>query len=184
MIVRALPPAVAAVGVFVDRPPDEVVAIAERAGLQIIQLHGNEPTEQLLALTHFQLIRAFRLRAAIDWVAVSEYLDQARSVGRVPDAVLIDAYVAGQPGGTGSTIMSEVLDAIPRLSLPRLILAGGLTPENVAARTARVRPWMVDVASGVEFEPGRKDPEKVVRFIQAVRSASLGTPHDSRPVPT
>ncbi len=134
LIVRALPPAVAAVGVFVDRSPDEVVAIAARAGLRIVQLHGDEPTEHLLALSHFELIRAFRLRAAADWVAVSEYLDRARSVGRVPESVLIDAYVAGQPGGTGATIVSDVLDAIPRLSLPRLILAGGLTPENVAAQ--------------------------------------------------
>ena len=77
-----------------------------------------------------------------------EYLDRAQALGRLPDAVLIDAYVPGQPGGTGVIVADEVLDSIP--PLPRLILAGGLTPENVAARVARVRPWMVDVASGVE----------------------------------
>ena len=100
---------------------------------------------------------------------MSDYLARARAIGRLPDAILIDAYVAGQSGGTGATVASDVLDCIP--PLPRLILAGGLTPENVAAKVALVRPWMVDVASGVESSPGRKDPAKVAAFVKAAQSA-------------
>ena len=87
--------------------------------------------------------------------------------GRLPDAVLLDAYVPGQAGGTGQTIDAKLLAALP--PLPPVILAGGLTPENVAARIALVRPWMVDVASGVESAPGCKDPARVDAFLRAVR---------------
>jgi phosphoribosylanthranilate isomerase len=81
--------------------------------------------------------------------------------------VLVDAHVPGQEGGTGQSITGDVLAALP--PLPRLILAGGLTPHNVAERVARVRPWMVDVASGVENTPGCKDPARVAAFVRAVR---------------
>jgi phosphoribosylanthranilate isomerase len=168
-ILAALPPSLSAVGVFVDRRAAEVADLSHGLGLKIIQLHGNEPPEDLLALSHLQVIRAFRLKLASDWMVVNDYLRQAGSNGRMPDAVLIDAYVADMPGGTGATVASEVLDAMP--PLPRLILAGGLTPENVAAKVARVRPWMVDVAGGVESSPGRKDPAKVAAFVKAARSA-------------
>jgi len=168
-IIGVLPPSVAPVGVFVNRPAAEVADVAEYLGLEIVQLHGQEPVEDLLALGELQLIRAFRLGQPSDWRTVVDYLARAHSIGRVPDAVLIDAYVAGQPGGTGATVAADVLDCIP--PLPRLILAGGLTPENVAAKVARVQPWMVDVASGVESIPGRKDPAKVTAFVKAARSA-------------
>ncbi len=78
--------------------------------------------------------------------------------------MLVDAFVPGMAGGTGMMIDASLLDDRP--PLPRLILAGGLTPENVAERIARVRPWMVDVASGVESAPGRKDPAAVAAFIR------------------
>ena len=94
-------------------------------------------------------------------------LDDCRALGRLPDAVLLDAYVPGQAGGTGQTIDAKLLAALP--PLPPVILAGGLTPENVAARIALVRPWMVDVASGVESAPGCKDPARVAAFLRAVR---------------
>jgi phosphoribosylanthranilate isomerase len=100
---------------------------------------------------------------------MGEYLARAEALGRGPDAVLVDAYVPGRAGGTGTAIVDELLSLIP--PHPHLILAGGLTPENVAGRCRAVRPWMVDVASGVESSPGRKDPGKVRRFIQAVKSA-------------
>jgi phosphoribosylanthranilate isomerase len=166
-IVAALPPTCSAVGLFVDRPPAEVAAIARRVGLRFVQLHGNEPPEDLLALAHLTLVRAFRLadRAAVD--CMTSYLQRAGELGRIPDAVLVDGYVTGQHGGTGQTIDLDVLDHLPSLS--RLILAGGLTSENVAARIARVHPWMVDVASGVESSPGRKDLPRVRAFVRAVR---------------
>jgi phosphoribosylanthranilate isomerase len=82
---------------------------------------------------------------------------------------MIDAHVAGQVGGTGALIAQELLDRRP--ALPRLILAGGLTPENVSERIARVQPWMVDVASGVESAPGRKNRIAVAAFIRAAHGA-------------
>jgi phosphoribosylanthranilate isomerase len=81
----------------------------------------------------------------------------------------VDAFVPGQAGGTGKTIALDLLDRLP--PLPRLILAGGLEPGNVAGLVARVRPWMVDVASGVESSPGRKDPGKVAAFLAACRGS-------------
>jgi phosphoribosylanthranilate isomerase len=170
-IVTALPPSVSPVGVFVDRPAAEIAALARSLGLQIVQLHGEEPPEDLLALGHLQLIKAFRLSRAAGWSTVIDYVERARNLGRVPDAILIDAYVPGQAGGTGASVEDELLDAIP--PLPRLILAGGLTVENVAAKVARVRPWMVDVASGVESAPGRKDSARVAAFVRAAKSAGF-----------
>jgi phosphoribosylanthranilate isomerase len=169
-IIAALPASVEAVGLFVDRPAVEVADVAERLGLRVVQLHGQEPPDDLLALNHLFLVRAFRLGDAAAVARMSAYLEECRALGRLPDAVLVDAFVAGQPGGTGKEIADEVLDLLPSLRLSRLILAGGLTPENVGARLERVRPWMVDVASGVESAPGRKDPARVAAFVRAVRT--------------
>jgi phosphoribosylanthranilate isomerase len=166
-IVAALPAHASAVGVFVDRPAAEVADIAARTGIKIIQLHGQEREEDLVALQSFEVVRAFRLDRAAAWARVIDYVARAGAISRRADAILIDAYVPGQPGGTGSLVADEVIDSIP--PLPRLILAGGLTPENVAERAARARPWMVDVASGVESSPGCKDLGRVEAFMRAVR---------------
>jgi phosphoribosylanthranilate isomerase len=168
-IVAALPESVEAVGVFVDWPATEVAEFAESLGLSIVQLHGQEPPEDLLKLERFRVIRAFRLGNASAWDHVSRYLEQAKALDHPLEGVLVDAYVAGQPGGTGASIADEILDRMP--PLPRLILAGGLTPGNVAGRVARIRPWMVDVASGVESSPGRKDAGAVAAFVRAARGA-------------
>ena len=170
-IITALPDSVDPVGVFVDRPPTEVAGLAERLGLGIVQLHGQEPPEDLVVLEHLRVIRAFRLRSTADWDRVSDYLMRADALGRPLHSVLVDAYVANQPGGTGALIAAAILDHRP--PLPRLILAGGLTPGNVAERVGRVRPWMVDVASGVESAPGRKDLAAVAAFVRAAHGASL-----------
>lgn len=164
-IIAALPATSQAVGLFVNSPPREVAGIAARLGLQIVQLHGDEPPEHLLELAQFQIIRAFRLADLDSVVQMEAYLERADRLGRLPDAVLVDAYAGALRGGTGQTIALDVLNHLPRLS--RLILAGGLTPENVAERVARVRPWMVDVSSGVESSPGRKDPQRVASFVRA-----------------
>jgi phosphoribosylanthranilate isomerase len=166
-IVSELPGTTEPVGLFVDRPPHEVAALAERVGLSIVQLHGNEPPSDLVSLGHLRIVRAFRLADSASVARMTTFLQEAAALGRLPDAVLIDAYVPGQPGGTGATIAWELLDRLP--PLPHLILAGGLTPENVGERIARVRPWMVDVASGVESAPGRKDLARVDAFIEGVR---------------
>lgn len=167
-ILAALPDGVTAVGVFVDRPPAEVADLAGRLGLDVVQLHGREPVEDLAALHAFRVIRAFRLRSAEGWRAVSDFLSRAEALGHPADGALVDAYVPGVPGGTGTAIDDSLLEARP--PLPRLILAGGLTPANVAERVSRVRPWMVDVASGVESAPGRKDPQRIAAFLRAARS--------------
>jgi phosphoribosylanthranilate isomerase len=166
-IVSALPAACIPVGLFVDRPVGEVAETAAAVGLRVVQLHGDEPPEDLGALGLLQIVKAFRLGgvAAVDRMAA--YLRRASELGRAPDAVLIDGYATGLAGGTGRAIAWDVLDRLP--PLPRLVLAGGLTPENVGERVARVRPWMVDVASGVESSPGRKDPARVAAFIRAAR---------------
>jgi len=166
-IIAALPAGVEAVGVFVDRPPAEVAEVAARLGLRIVQLHGQEPPEDLLALAHLDIVRAYRLGDAAAVARMASDLEACRSLGRPPDAVLVDACVPGQAGGTGQSIAVDLLAALP--PLPRLILAGGLNPDNVAERIATVRPWMVDVASGVETSPGCKDPARVAAFLSAAR---------------
>jgi phosphoribosylanthranilate isomerase len=167
-IVAALPASCEAVGLFVDRPPGEVAKIADRIGLRIIQLHGHEPPEDLPALSHLTIVRAFRIGDAVGIARMRNYIAFANQLGREPDAILVDADVAGELGGTGTTIALELFDEVPRL--PRLILAGGLTPENVSKRVSLIRPWMVDVASGVESSPGRKDLERVAAFVRAARA--------------
>ncbi len=178
-IVAALPEGATPVGVFVDRPPAEVAEIADRVGLRIVQLHGDEPIEDLSALRDWPVVRAFRIRTVDDWSAVARFVESAEAMGHPLAGVLVDAYVPGLPGGTGLAIDWTLLDVAP--PLPRMILAGGLTPENVAERVARVRPWMVDIASGVESSPGRKNLEAVDALVRSVRSVRVApTPPESR----
>jgi phosphoribosylanthranilate isomerase len=173
-IVAALPPSVAPVGVFVDCPVDEVVDIASRTGISVVQLHGHESPEVVGLLRPLRVVKAFRLESYAAWARVVDYLAQSTVLGCPPAAVLIDAHVAGKLGGTGQTIDDDLLDGRPPLH--HLILAGGLTPDNVAERIRRFRPWMVDVASGVESTPGLKDPHKLAAFVRAVKLASSGLP--------
>jgi phosphoribosylanthranilate isomerase len=179
-IVAALPASVSPVGVFVELPIAQVADFAARIGLKIVQLHGRESPEAIGLLRPLRVVKAFRLESYAAWARVVDYLAQAETLGCRPDAVLIDAYVPGKPGGTGRTIDSDLLESRPPLD--RLILAGGLTPENVAEHVRRVRPWMVDVASGVESAPGSKDLSKVAAFVQAVRLASRALAGGARPV--
>jgi phosphoribosylanthranilate isomerase len=152
-----LPATCEGVGLFVDRPPVEVAETARSVGLKIVQLHGSEPPEDFLTLGDFSIVRAFRLGDKSAISAMNTYLERAASLGRPPDAVLVDGYVAGQAGGTGRSIALDLLDLLP--PLPRLILG----------RVVRARPWMVDVASGVESSPGQKDPARVAAFVKAAR---------------
>ena len=166
-IVASLPAGCEAVGLFVDRPAGEVAEMAEWVGLRIVQLHGSEPVGVIKELGHLTVIRAFRIGDEEAIARMLAYLDRARVLGRAPDAVLVDADVAGEAGGTGQSISVGLLERLP--PLPRLILAGGLSPENVGERVERVRPWMVDVASGVEISPGRKDAARVAAFVRGAR---------------
>jgi phosphoribosylanthranilate isomerase len=170
-LIASLPPSISPVGVFVDRPAAEVADLSHHLGLKMVQLHGRESPEYLQSLGQLKVIRAFRLGGSSAWALVSEYLARAEVLGCPPDAILIDSYVDGHPGGTGATVGGDVLDSMP--PLPRLILAGGLTPANVAAKVERFRPWMVDVASGVESAPGQKDPELITSFVRAAKIARV-----------
>jgi phosphoribosylanthranilate isomerase len=168
-LLRALPPFVDAVGVFVGLKIRQISAIANPLGLSTVQTFADpdDPADSF----PFRLIAAFRVKDGAGLDEVTRYLNQCREAGILPRAVLIDAHVEGQFGGTGKAAPWELLVNF-RPGVP-LILAGGLTPDNVAAAIRIVRPWAVDVASGVELSPGRKDPDKVRRFIENVRNAEF-----------
>ena len=157
-ISAAVPRGVCRVGVFVDAARADIARLVEAIGLDAVQFHGDEDAEQCRGWT-CKTIKAVRVRDAAS-LASAAALDV--------DFILADAYVAGLPGGTGQRVPAEWLVGLPS---ERLILAGGLTPENVVDAIRAVRPAMVDVASGVERAPGIKDPEKVERFIANVRLA-------------
>ncbi len=166
-IMRELPAFTAAVGVFVGMPLRQVCAIAFQLGLRGVQTYDEQPpTEDTFPFAH---VPAFRVKDQAGLDHVRRFLDAARVLNRTPSAVLIDSNVPGQFGGTGHAAPWELLRRFDA-GVP-LILAGGLTPENVAEAIAIVRPWGVDVASGVERAPGVKDPDKVTRFVKNVRSA-------------
>jgi phosphoribosylanthranilate isomerase len=156
-IVDALPPHVISVGVFVDSSEAEIRDVIARTGLRCVQLHGDEPPELVAAfLPH--AYKALRVRGP-------GVLDEA---ARYPgEYVLLDAYVPGVEGGTGATFDWSVAAKLAQLR--QVTLAGGLTPSNVAQAVREVRPFCVDVASGVELSPGRKDAAKVRAFIAAAK---------------
>ena len=161
-IVGALPPFVTPVGVFMNQPLEEVLRIAARCGLQAVQLHGDEP-EAYSRRIPLRVIKAVRVRDA----------ESLRMLPTYPaHAFLLDAFVEGQAGGTGTPISWEL--AVQAKGHAPIILSGGLRPDTVGPAVRRVRPYGVDVSSGVEVSPGRKDHQKVREFIAAVRQADLG----------
>ncbi|HXD88152.1 MAG TPA: phosphoribosylanthranilate isomerase [Urbifossiella sp.] len=167
-IVRAVPAFTSAVGVFVSTPLRQACAIAYQLGLRGLQTYDDSPpADDAFPFAH---IPAFRIADAAGLERIRQYVAAAKLANRPPAAILVDSLVAGQMGGTGHTAPWQLLAGFD-VGVP-LILAGGLTPENVAEAIERVRPWGVDVASGVEASPGRKDPRKVERFVAAVRSAA------------
>jgi phosphoribosylanthranilate isomerase len=168
-LLRELPPFVEAVGVFVQKSVQEAAALVARMGrIRVLQIHGR-PGEMVAAFP-YHFVPAFAVREAADVAAVQHYLDACAAVGRSPSAILVDGHAPGLHGGTGRTapwhLLSRFSPGVP------LLLAGGLTLENVADAVRAVRPWGVDVASGVESSPGRKDPERMRRFIEAAREAA------------
>jgi phosphoribosylanthranilate isomerase len=157
-IVAALPPSICPVGVFVDEPREHVAEIARTVGLRALQFHGNESPADCGGWS-LKVIKALRVRDR----------DSLAAVPRYPvDFILLDAYVEGRPGGTGSPFAWDLAVACER---SRLILAGGLTPDNVAEAVRTVRPAAVDVASGVESMPGIKDAAQIRRFIANAHGA-------------
>jgi phosphoribosylanthranilate isomerase len=169
-LVRALPPFTAPVGVFVGVPLRQVCAVAFQLGLRGVQTYDDEPpAEDAFPFAH---VPAFRVKDAAGLDRVRAFVSAAAARGRAPAAVLIDSHVDGLMGGSGHRGPWELLAGFDP-GVP-VVLAGGLTPENVAAAVALVRPWGVDVASGVETAPGVKDGEKMARFVRNARAAAAG----------
>jgi phosphoribosylanthranilate isomerase len=171
-IVEGVPKSIAKVGVFVNHDAREINEISSRLDLDFVQLHGDEPARLLAELpASVRIVRAYRVGP--DGLApLASHLAECRSLGRVPDAVLLDSQVAGAFGGTGQTIdWSRVAEERSLVGSVPVILAGGLAPENVASAIAAVRPDAVDVASGVESQPGVKNADSMRLFISAARGA-------------
>jgi phosphoribosylanthranilate isomerase len=167
-ITRGLPPFVEAVGLFVNVSPDAVAErLASLPGIASVQWHGEDPVAGFPWPCRF--VPAFPIAGRDDLRRVEDFVARSREFGHPPTAVLVDARVPGEYGGTGRTAPWDLLAGFDP-GVP-LVLAGGLTPENVAEAVRTVRPYAVDVASGVESSPGRKDPDKVRRFIENARAA-------------
>jgi phosphoribosylanthranilate isomerase len=158
-IVRALPPFVTAVGLFVDASAEEVSSVSARAGVQLIQFHGAE-TPAFCAQFDLPYMKAVRVQPGVDLLQYARDFRGAR-------ALLLDAYQEGLHGGTGATFDWALIP--PSLSLP-IVLSGGLSPDNVGDAVRRVKPWAVDVSSGVEAGKGIKDAAKIAAFISGVRN--------------
>ena len=180
--VAALPGGVLAIGVFAGMPAPEIMAIARAVRLGAIQLHGHleghgpaiDPPERCGELTGLPVIRAVRLEAD-GLAAARRWIAAAAAAGRVPEMLIVDAAVtgvaaAGVLGGTGHRVDWGAMGREPPLGIP-LALAGGLTPDNVAAAIVATGVAAVDTASGVESSPGRKDPALVRAFVAAARAA-------------
>ena len=160
-ISRQLPPLVVKVGVFVNAPEAVVVRAITECGLNLLQFHGDE-TPEYCGQFGLMTMKAFRMRDAASLAELTKY---------PTDAWLLDAYSADKPGGTGEKFSWDLAVEAQRLGRP-IFLAGGLTPNNVADAVRRVRPYGVDVSTGVEAAPGKKDPAKVKAFVQAAKGAA------------
>jgi phosphoribosylanthranilate isomerase len=162
-----LEPFVSTVGIFVDSPVEEVRGALEMGCCRIVQLHGDESADYVRSLAPHPVIKVVRVRGRLDADRVGRY--------KGARAILLDTYVPGRAGGTGRRFDPAVAVRLVQEGW-RVIMAGGLTPENVAEVVSSVRPYAVDVSSGVEAAPGRKDHDKVARFIAAVRAADRAAP--------
>ena len=150
------------VGVFVDEPQEIVAQTIDFCGLDFAQLHGAELPEMVTNLMDqgVAVIKGFRVRDRNALLEMERYQ---------PTAYLLDAFVPGQPGGTGHSFDWKL--AVEAKAYGRILLAGGLTPDNVAQAVRATRPWGVDVSTGVEAAPGQKSAEKLFRFVPAAKSA-------------
>jgi phosphoribosylanthranilate isomerase len=158
-ISKQLPPFIMRVGVFVNAPEDFILRAISEVGLTMLQFHGDEPPE---FCTQFGLMsmKAFRIRDAESLKQIPDYKT---------DAYLLDAFSSTTLGGTGEKINWDLAVEAKKFGKP-IFLAGGLTPENVADAIRKVQPFGVDVSSGVEISPRKKDHAKVKAFIKSVRT--------------
>lgn len=161
-IVASLPPFISVVGLFVDAEPDELLQVMQQVRLDLLQFHGNEPPE---ACERFGMpyMKAIRVKSDTNLLQYAEQFKHAQ-------ALLLDAFIEGVPGGTGQVFDWKI---IPKtLPLP-VVLAGGLSPDNVVQAIGQVQPYAVDVSGGVELNKGIKDAAKIAAFMRGVSDASL-----------
>ncbi len=172
---RELRSSLCMVGVFVDQSREEILRIAEQVGLDAIQLHGDQSAEFAKSLRPWKIIRAFRAA----WHDEGRICQFAADVGVAEGlrGVLIDACVPGVPGGSGARanwpLARRIADRLPDIPL---ILAGGLVPGNVADAIRQTGAVAVDTASGVESQPGKKDPRRVREFVENAQRALIVPP--------
>lgn len=160
-IARALPPFVTVVGLFVNAAPERIREVLSRVNLDLLQFHGTETPEQC-RLYHRPFIKAVHMQPGTDLHAGARVYAEAAGL-------VLDAYHPDAAGGTGERFDWAL---VPRGLAKPIILAGGLNPDNVRAAIQTVRPYAVDVASGVEAGKGVKDAQKISAFIEAVRAAA------------
>ncbi|MCF6155311.1 MAG: phosphoribosylanthranilate isomerase [Candidatus Brocadia sp.] len=157
-IIEKLPPFVSPVGVFVDEKIDKIKGVCNFCNIHTVQLHGNEDPLYLNDLKGYKIIKAFRIREEDDLKLLANYK---------PHAFLLDSYVKGFMGGTGVPFKWEIAGQAHKYGT--IILSGGLTHENVREAIHMVKPYAVDVSSGVESSPGKKDKLLMKRFIMNVK---------------
>ena len=162
VLCRAVPPFVTTVGLFVDAPEEQVREVLRQVPLTLLQFHGDE-TPAYCQQFGLPYIKAVRVKPGLDLLQYATDFASARGL-------LLDAYVAGVPGGTGERFDWTLIPA--NLPLP-VVLSGGLDPDNVTEAINNVRPWAVDVSSGVEQGKGNKDLAKMAAFIDGVRNADV-----------
>jgi phosphoribosylanthranilate isomerase len=157
-IIKKLPPLTTTIGVFVDERPEQIEKIIGLTGIDVVQLHGNEPPE----ICNFsrRIIKAIRVKYLESLNPLIHYKDRV-------SAFLLDTFTPEIFGGTGQIFNWDI--ALDAKQFGRIILAGGLTPDNIAEAVGRVRPYGVDVSSGVESEKGKKDHRKLKLFIERAK---------------
>ena len=162
-IIAGLPPFVTPVGIFWEHAPGHVKAVAEECGLRALQFHGEEPPEAL-GQYRLPIIKTIKIGGEADLDGLARY---------EPAAFLLDSTARWSERGEAREPISWTLARRAVMAGRRIILAAGLTPDNVAAAIGAVGPYAVDVLSGVEAAPGRKDPGKVRRFVREARAAAM-----------
>jgi phosphoribosylanthranilate isomerase len=168
-ISASLPAFIATVGVFVNEPTDSIKELALSSGLSAVQLHGDETPDDCKALSGLKVIKALRVDDKFSPESVIQY---------GANAILLDAAVRGEYGGTGRSF--DWSAAVNTRKHAKVILAGGLTIENVGQAIDQVRPFAIDVCSGVESEPGKKDLLKIQEFMSSVNEANAHLQKESR----
>ena len=163
LVIKQLPPFITNVGLFVDSEIDEIEDIVNHCKLDAVQLHGNESPEMCSQISlQTKVIKSFHVKKEL------QVLRNEIANYRV-DAYLLDTFIKGKAGGTGQTFDWRIAEGLSQ----RIILAGGLTPDNIGTAIAQLQPYGVDVSSGVEKSPGKKDTNKIYSFVRQVRKANL-----------